>query len=303
MSDQGPFARLTRYTFGTTSLGRSLERLDEDVRLVRRVMEAGVSIHTNSLYGLPLGAFMVLRLAFDEAPAQAPPVILKVRCQTPRVLRFDIEDAIRRLGIDRVDVAQLSNKPDGRAPILRDLLEQGPLWTLSRELEDEGKVGTFALSIGGPTPAGTIEILRATRFGLFVFDCNLFERRIDNDVALAVEQVGGKVLALRTLAAGLFDPDKADQRRQADPTGYWAHLAARRVALEPLFHRSGCTNWVEFAVRFILSVPGVLTTIGSTSRLDHLVELLEAGDGFRLLDEGLVGCIRALHTSWSHRLA
>ena len=275
MSNTDGALGLTRYTFGTTPLGRSLERLDDDIRLVRRVMEAGVSIHTNSLYGVPLGAFVVLRLAFDEAPAQVPPIILKVRCETPRILRFDVEDALRRLGIDRVDVAQLANRPEGREPILRDLLKQGPIWTVCRELEDEGKAVTLALSIGGPTQAGTVEVVRACRFGLYVFDCNLIERRIDNGVASALEQAGGNVLALRTLAAGLLDQDKVDRRLKVDPSGYWAHLAARRAALEPLFHRSGCSNWVEFAVRFILSVPGVVTTIGSTSRTDHLGDLLK----------------------------
>jgi aryl-alcohol dehydrogenase-like predicted oxidoreductase len=67
---------LTPYTFGTMSLGRNPADVAQDLVVLRRAMEAGVSFHSSPTYNQGF-TFMVLRLAFDEDRSRVPKMVIR----------------------------------------------------------------------------------------------------------------------------------------------------------------------------------------------------------------------------------
>lgn len=51
-------------------------------------------------------------------------------------------------------------------------------------------------------------------------------------------------------------------------------------------------------MRFILSVPGVRTTIGGTSKMVHLQAYLHTTENFEPLDADLVAQVLEFHRKW-----
>ncbi len=88
------------------SLGTHLDRMTDHIRVARTAMDAGVWFHASPTYNRGF-TYMILRMAFDESRRQVPPMIVKIRCGSVRILRFEVEDALRRMGLERIDVAQL----------------------------------------------------------------------------------------------------------------------------------------------------------------------------------------------------
>ncbi|WP_305783498.1 aldo/keto reductase [Symbioplanes lichenis] len=148
---------VTRIGYGAAQL----RRLDDDrataVALVRRALELGVDhIDTALFYG---SANDVLRQALrpddkvlvvtkvGATPVPGGPVPLRL-AQRPGELRTDVENNLRTLGTDRLDVVNL-RRPDG-GPTVRatgdqvvDLDDQLAVLTA---LRDEGKIGGIGLS-------------------------------------------------------------------------------------------------------------------------------------------------------------
>ena len=81
---------LTSFTFGAMSLGNDPDKMAAHVGVARAAMESGVWFHASQEYAGG-GAFMILRHAFMEAPAQVPKLILKIRCDNAAVLKFDVD--------------------------------------------------------------------------------------------------------------------------------------------------------------------------------------------------------------------
>src|ERR1700689_5526200 len=97
---------LSSYPFGTMSLGRNPAEVAQDLVVARRALEAGVWFHSSPTYNNGF-TFMVLRQAFDENRERVPRMVIKVRDATAALMRFEVEDSCRRLGLDSIDVAQL----------------------------------------------------------------------------------------------------------------------------------------------------------------------------------------------------
>src|SRR5882757_4360149 len=93
------------FTFGCMSLGKDLSRMENDIRVARTAMDAGVWFHASPTYNRGF-TYMILRMAFDEARRQVPAMIIKIRCGSARLLRFEVEDALGRMKLERIDVAQ-----------------------------------------------------------------------------------------------------------------------------------------------------------------------------------------------------
>ena len=109
----------TPYTFGTMSLGRNPADVVQDLVVARRAMEAGVWFHSSPTYNQGF-TFMVLRLAFDENRSRVPRMVIKVRDGSVALMRFEVEDSCRRLGLEGIDVAQLTANLKARHDIIID---------------------------------------------------------------------------------------------------------------------------------------------------------------------------------------
>ncbi|MFF4341968.1 aldo/keto reductase [Kitasatospora sp. NPDC001540] len=148
-----------RTGYGALQLERLHGRRDEALALLRRAVELGVDhVDTARFYGDGFandvirealrpedGVLVVTKVGADPAPGGHPPLRL---AQRPEQLRASVEDNLRSLGTDRLDVVNLRRLDTG--PGLRaegdqvvDLDDQLAVLTA---LRDEGSIGAIGLS-------------------------------------------------------------------------------------------------------------------------------------------------------------
>ncbi|GLW56961.1 aldo/keto reductase [Kitasatospora phosalacinea] len=148
-----------RTGYGALQLERLHARREEAVALLRRAVELGVDhVDTARFYGDGFaddvirealrpedGVLVVTKVGADPDPGGRPPLRL---AQRPEQLRASVEESLRSLGTDRLDVVNLRRLDTG--PGLRaegdqvvDLDDQLAVMTA---LRDEGKVGAIGLS-------------------------------------------------------------------------------------------------------------------------------------------------------------
>jgi aryl-alcohol dehydrogenase-like predicted oxidoreductase len=289
------FPTPSAFTFGCMSLGWAPERLRDDARVARAAMDAGVWFHASQEYAGG-GAFMVMRRAFDEAPSRRPQLILKIRCDSADHIAFDVEDALRRLGVERIAIAQLCRARHDRRPIVDDVLARGEMHRTCERLQREGKVGHFALEIFASFSADALRAVRAGMFPAYIFYLNPGERQASDELFDLLLERGERLLSLRTLCGGHLDPARIDQLRAKEPAN---PAIARFDALRPIYERSGCASWPEFSMSFLRAIPALLTTIAGTAKTEHLTELLDADRRAKPMAPVLAAEIRALHRRWA----
>jgi aryl-alcohol dehydrogenase-like predicted oxidoreductase len=251
---------LTPYTFGTMSLGRNPTDVGNDLIVARRAMEAGVWFHSSPTYNNGF-TFMVLRQAFDENRAQVPRMILKVRDATVSLMRFEVEDSCRRLGLDVIDIAQLVSM-DSRPGNLIDQLRGGG-GLIADELASLRARGLIHQAVIFLTPENSDAAVEATRSDLIdgvTLYWNACQRDCSPTAWAAIRGQGIDTLALRTLGGGPTD--------QAS--------AAKAGELAALINAAGCRDATEFNLRLAASEPAIRTTIGGTSSLANLESYLKA---------------------------
>ena len=247
------------------SLGQQPLNLKDDIAVARRAMEAGIWFHSSPTYNMGF-TYMILRMAFDEARSQRPPLVLKIRDAEPRLLRFEVEDALRRLDIDRIDIIQLVHDHGRTSTVLEGFLARDERWELVQSFKKQGKIGSAVLYL---EPNRSPQWCDAMEQGLFdgvIFYNNLIEYHVpagtENYVAQHPEL---PVLALRSVcgAAGMNGPD-------TDP------VRAQKVErLQALARECGCSDLIELSMRFALHHAGVRTSIGGTKSLAHLERFLK----------------------------
>jgi len=251
---------LTPYTFGSMSLGRNPAEVAADLVVARRAMEAGVWFHSSPTYNQGF-AFMVLRQAFDENRAAVPKMVIKVRDATVSLMRFEVEDTCRRLGLDTIDVAQLVSM-DPRPGNLVDQLRgsSGPLADELSSLRARGLISQAVLFLTQENSDAAVE---ATKSGLIdgvILYWNACQRDCSDTAWAALREKSIPTLALRTLGGGPLD--KASSAKADD--------------LADLIKAAGCRNATDFNLRLAASEPIVRTTIGGTASLEHLEDYLQA---------------------------
>jgi aryl-alcohol dehydrogenase-like predicted oxidoreductase len=250
----------TNYTFGTMSLGKEPADVVQDLAVTRRAMEAGVWFHSSPTYNSGF-AYMVLRMAFDEDRARVPRLILKVRDATVPLMRFETEDSCRRLGIDAIDVAQLTSidlRPGNIVDQLRG--NGGPLVDELATLRARGLIKQVVIFISPQNSAAAVEAVRHELIDGVTFYWNACQRECSPTAWAAIRAQKIDVLALRTVGGG-----PADQAS-----------AAKAGELAALVKAAGCRDAAEFNVRLAATEPAVRTTIGGTASPAHLEDFLTA---------------------------
>jgi aryl-alcohol dehydrogenase-like predicted oxidoreductase len=286
---------LSSFTFGCMSLGNNPGEFRDHIGVARAAMDGGGWFHASPEYAGG-GAYMIMRHAFAEAKSRIPKLILKIRCDHAAVLKFDVEDALRRLNIERIDLAQLSRAKHDHRLVVDDYLNQGEMWQVCQNLQKEGKVGHFVMEVFASFSADAIRAVNAKLFPAYIFYFNPGERQTTNEFFGLLEQKEEKFLSLRTLCGGMLDPLRIQALQATEPN----HPAiARFEALKPIYERSGCDSWCEFSMSFLKSFPNLLTTIAGTSKMGHLKELLETDRQAKPMAAQLAAEIKALHAQWS----
>jgi aryl-alcohol dehydrogenase-like predicted oxidoreductase len=250
----------TPYTFGSMSLGRNPADVARDLVVARRAMEAGVWFHSSPTYNQGF-TYMVLRQAFDEDRSRVPRMVLKVRDATVALMRFEVEDSCRRLGIDSIDVAQLVSM-DPRPGNLVDQLRGGggPLADELALLRRRGLINQAVIFLTPENSDAAVEALKSGLIEGMILYWNACQRDCSATAWAAIRGQGIPTLALRTLGGG--PADKAS--------------GAKAGELAELVKAAGCRNPTDFNLRLAAGESVIRTTIGGTASLEHLEDYLQA---------------------------
>ena len=249
---------LTPYTFGCMSLGRDPVRPEADIALVREAMERGVSFHGSRTYNNGF-SFMVLRMAFDADRAHLPAMIHKVRDGSVSLMRFETEDICLRLGLDRLDIAQLTSMDPSPGNLIDQLLgDGGPLVDELASLKQRGLVRHAVLFLNPQNGSAGVEAAEHDLIDGLTFYWNPLQCDCGPDALEKIRERHIPVLALRTL--GGWRDDRLDAKR--------AQLERHFPDRDP----------VQLALDFAAGQPEGLTTIGGTANPEHFRRYLEASE-------------------------
>ena len=252
--------RITPYTFGSMSLGRNPADIAQDLIVARRAMDAGVWFHSSPTYNQGF-TFMVLRQAFDENRQQVPRMVIKVRDASVPLMRFEVEDTCRRLGLDAIDVAQLVSMDPAPGNLVDQLRSGGgPLADELASLRARGLIRQAVLFL---TPENSDAAVEAMKSGLaegLILYWNACQRDCSHTAWAAIRQQGIPTVALRTLGGG--PADKSSSAKSTD--------------VAELITATGSRNATHFNLRLAASEPVIKTTIGGTASLGHLEDYLQA---------------------------
>ncbi len=189
---------------------------------------------------------------------------------TPQRIRWEVEQSLRRLGTDYVDLYQI-HWPDTTVPIEDSAVEMMKLYT-------EGKIraiGVSNFSVAQMEALRTVAPLHSNQPPY-----NLFERAIDNEVLPYCANNGIAILTYsslcRSLLAGRLTADTpfdAHDVRHGDPKfqqpRYGQYLAAaHRLDLFAQEHYG--KRVLHLAMRWVLDRPGVSAALWGAKRPEQL---------------------------------
>ena len=282
--------KLSPYIFGTTRLGHS-DVPDERAREVARAaLAAGVWFHTSRQYD---DALEILGQVYDEDRSKLPPTIYKIGGKDIADVRRVIQQNLEPLSRSSMEVGQIS--PTGS---IGQGLVDGSARAGFEQLREEGLVRSFVMEVFPWTSPMPLAALRNGHLdGLveaYIFYLNPLQRFASNE--LWDELVARKlpIIAMRTVAGG-----NVHRLRDVPGAAWRPYLVERARQVAPIFERSGITAWSEFCVRFAHSIPGVLATVGATSRTEGLAELLAHARDPKPLPSDIVEELLALQRRWS----
>jgi len=285
---------ITRYIYGTTRLGDDKIPHKERIKIAHAAMDAGVWFHTSRMYG---NALEVLGEAFAEEPSKVPKLIIKIGWDNINQLRGVIEENLKPLGVDRMQLGQLCLGGE----LAEDFAGGGKCYRVFQDLKDEGLVQGFVIEA---FPWTSDAPLRALRGGYtesivdgFIFYLNPLQRFASNALWNEIVKKNQPIIAMRTVSGG-----PVHKLRDVPGFAWKNYLQKRAVEVAPIFEKSGIKSWTEFCVRFAHSFPLVIATVGSTSKIENLNEFLTAKDNFIPLPENIMQEISALHKKWSDEL-
>jgi aryl-alcohol dehydrogenase-like predicted oxidoreductase len=282
-------------TYGCGSLGANPDNFQDEVRVARSSMEHGLWFHASQEYSC---AFWVIRQAFDEDPANKPPLIIKVRCDHAATIEFDVEDALSRLNVERVEIAQLCRSRMDHRRVVADFLNHGEMWQVCEKLKSQGKVGRFVLEVFSSFSSDALQGVENGLFPAYNTYLNLGQREMNNPLFDTINQKQVPIFSMRTVYGGNFDPERIKALRARDPKH---EVIQKYDLLEPIFRESGCSDWVEFSFSFLKSFPNVLSTVSGTSKFQRLQELVKAEASARPLPSELSLKIQNLHRQWVNK--
>lgn len=248
------------------------------VRAIRAGLDQGVNlIDTAPVYGFGRSEEIVGRAVAEHGGRDRLILATKValnwtddgqpfRDGRPERIRREVEDSLRRLGTDYIDLYQV-HWPDPEPPI------EETAATLAA-LREEGKIR--ALGVSNHSPEQMDRFRAAAPLHTDQPPYNLFERQAEADVLPYVREHGMGTLTYGALCRGLLTgklgPDAdfpGDDLRNVDPKfqepRYAQYLAAVRRLDEFAREHYGRTV-LELAIRWVLDRPGVTTALWGLRR-------------------------------------
>jgi aryl-alcohol dehydrogenase-like predicted oxidoreductase len=172
-------------------------------------------------------------------------------------IRAGLEQSLRRLQTDRVDLLQIHMTPS------RDQLEQDNTVGTLNELRAEGKVRFIGISGTVPNLGDQIEM---GVFDVFQIPYSALQREHEVLITKAAD-TGAGILIRGGAARGTATDEKEWSQR---PIGLAEGAAQRRWESSGVQDLLGGMSRHEFVLRFTLSLPELSSTIVGTSKVSHL---------------------------------
>jgi aryl-alcohol dehydrogenase-like predicted oxidoreductase len=280
---------VSRICFGTWQFGGDWGSVDreEAIAAVRAALEAGVTFFdTAQAYGFGASERLLAEALGDDIHRDDVIVATKgglrpldggmKRDSTPAYLREGVEQSLRELGVEAIDLYQL-HWPDHETPFE----ETG---AALKELVDAGKIRHVGVS--NFSPAEMEQLSRSIEVETDQPPYNLFNRAIEADVLPWCHEHDVGTLVYGPLSHGLlsgrFDPSQLaddDWRRGHEPFEGEA-LERNMQAVERLTEfaeQRGCTL-PQLAVAWVLAQPGVHVAIAGARRPAHVEGIAPAAD-------------------------
>jgi aryl-alcohol dehydrogenase-like predicted oxidoreductase len=271
----GTGADVTILSYGAMELRgqpRGPEIADADAgRLLNAVLDAGINlIDTSPDYGRSeelMGTYIGHRrdeffLASKcgcpmELPADTPPPY--PHDYSPGNVRANVEQSLRRLGTDRLDLVQVHMSPS------QATMEQNQTVQTLKDLQSAGKIRFIGMS--GILP-NLPDHLAMGVFDVLQIPYSAVQRDHEDLITEAASQGAGTFIR-GGAARGAASQDKnwSVSPLTQDPGVGQRNWETSGVA--GLLAEAGMSN-MEFVLRFTLSHPGLSTTIVGTSNPDHL---------------------------------
>ena len=268
-------ADVTILGYGAMEL-RGLPRgpeIDDDSagRLLNAVLDGGINlIDTSPDYGRSeelIGRYLGHRrdeffLASKcgcllELPTDVPPPY--PHDYSPENIRADVEQSLRRLRTDRLDLVQVHMSPS------RSQLEENHTVETLNELRAEGKVRFIGMS--GILP-NLPEHIAMNAFDVFQIPYSAVQREHED----LVTEAAGKGAGTLIRGGAARGAPSEEKNWRTGPLSQPAGVGQRNweaSGIEDLLGESGLTR-MEFVLRFTLSHPGLSSTIVGTSDIAHL---------------------------------
>jgi aryl-alcohol dehydrogenase-like predicted oxidoreductase len=243
---------------------------DEDAgRLLNAVLDGGITlIDTSPDYGRSeelIGRYLGHRR--DEfflaskcgCPLEQPAGARYPHDYSPANVRANVEQSLRRLGTDRLDLVQVHMSPS-----VEQLNENHTVETL-QTLQTEGKIRFIGMSGILPNLPGHIAM---NVFDAFQIPYSAVQRDHEDLITEAVKQGAGTLIRGGAARGAPSEEKNWTTAPLSQPAG-----AGQRnweaASLDDLLKQSGLSK-MEFTLRFTLSHPGLCTTIVGTSNPAHL---------------------------------
>ncbi|HEY0411456.1 MAG TPA: aldo/keto reductase [Candidatus Dormibacteraeota bacterium] len=301
---------ITRVGFGAWAIGGAgwsfgwgAQDDDEAVAAIRAAVEHGINwIDTAAVYGLGHSEELVARALRDIPDAGRPLVFTKCglvwdpqhpdaaprRVARPDSLRRELEDSLRRLGVEQIDLYQLHWPPEDGTPVEE-------YWAAMLDLERQGTIRAAGLSNHG------VELLeRAEALGHVDSvqpPLSLIDRRAAADVIPWAAAHDTGVIVYSPMHSGLltgaFDRSRAaalppDDWRSRNPDFSGDRLERNLAlveALQPVADRHD-VGVGAVAVAWALAWPGVTGAIVGARRPEQIDGWIAAGE-LELTDDDL----------------
>jgi aryl-alcohol dehydrogenase-like predicted oxidoreductase len=239
-------------------------------RLLNEVLDGGINLidtsidygHSEELIGRFVGHrreeyFLASKcgcLLGDPPPGATPPFPHDFR---PENIRAGMEQSLRRLNTDRLDLLQVHISPS------RDQMQADSTVEVMQALREEGKV--LFLGMSGTLPHLPDHIAMGV-FDVFQIPYSAVQREHEELIARAAE-AGAGILIRGGAARGAPADDKGWGQ---GPIGLAEGEGRRRWESSGIDELLGDMSRLEFVLRFTLSHPQLSSTIVGTSNPGHL---------------------------------
>jgi aryl-alcohol dehydrogenase-like predicted oxidoreductase len=245
---------------------------DQDAgRLLNAVLDGGINlIDTSPDYGSSeelIGRYVGHRRdefflaskcgCLIELPTDSPPPY--PHDYSPANVRADVEQSLRRLRTDRLDLVQVHMSPS------RATLEENRTVETLRELKDEGKVRFIGMS--GILP-NLPEHIAMDVFDVFQIPYSAVQRDHEDLITQAVATGAGTLIRGGAARGAASEEKNWTTGPLSQPAGQGQRNWAAS-GVEDLLDGSGMSR-MEFVLRFTLSHPGLSSTIVGTANPAHL---------------------------------